>query len=121
MAVEKISLYDIEKFKLDEEFREIDEEIWPGAEENLAGDWAGVNMVVEGENGEQQDVLFVPSSDGDEIKDELMKRAALDSLPELTKEYIEAEVARTGESAEDIIKDYIAMVEQIMQNGKIED
>ena len=121
MAVEKISLAEIEEFKTDEEFKELDESIWPGAEENLAGDWQAEKIEKVDENGSVKEYLFIPDSDQESYVQAKKIEAALNVVPECTVEYVKAEMERTGATAEEVINDYIAIVEQILKDGDIEE
>ena len=88
MAVERISLAELEIFKLDEEIR--------GLEQSHSDDVPGKNDV-----------------DPNEVQ------AILDSLPEFNEEYVRSEMKRTGASAEDVIAKYLAMIDIIVETGKL--
>ena len=65
------------------------------------------------ENGELKEYLFIPNLESDEINDELERLSELNGLPVCDPSYVEAEMKRTGKSAEDIIAEYLAKIETI--------
>lgn len=119
MAIEKISLADIEELKMDEEFKELDSSTWPGAEENLSGDWEVRSIKRQEADGSEHEYLFVPDADQEEFMKGKRTEAALDAIPECTVEYVQAEMERTGATAEEVINDYIAIVDQLLKDGEI--
>ena len=117
MAVEKISLAEIENFKLDEEIRRLEEIPFEGLPDpNKKVKFKKV--IKRFKDGSQKEFLFVPSEPEKEV-DPNEVQAILDSLPECNEEYVRSEMERTGASVEEVIAKYLAMIELVVDNGEI--
>ena len=102
-----------------ENFRDIDGNIWPGMEKNFSGNWDIKEIKKQAADGSMQELVFVPDSAQEEFAKQQKTDAALDAIPKCTAEYVEEEMQKTGASAEEVINDYIAIVEKLLKDGEV--
>ena len=118
MAVEKISLNEIEDFKREEEMKNLDETYFEGLDDAFIDNENTKTVIKKSEDGKVTEYLFVPDGGEDETLLERQIDAAVENIPECTPEYVSSEMERTGASAEEVIADYISLVEMLIDENK---
>ena len=102
-----------------ENFKDIDGSVWPGMEDNLSGSWDIKEVKKKLADGNIQELVFVPDAEQEKYEKMQKTEAALDAIPACTVEYVEEEMKRTGATAEEVINDYIAIVERLLKDGEV--
>ena len=102
-----------------ENFKDIDGSMWPGMEENFSGEWDVKEVKRKVADGSIQELVFVPDLAQEELAKQQRTDAALDAIPKCTAQYVEEEIKRTGATAEEVINDYIAIVEKLLKDGEV--
>lgn len=121
MAVEKISLAEIEAFKEDEEMKRLNA-LYADEIAEIERNPVKLRKVVKRmPDGSEKEYLFVPDGTEDETYVARCAEAVLKSLPECNEEYVRSEMERTGASAEEVIAYYLALVESVAESGEIPD
>ena len=118
MAVEKISLAEIEALKEEEEMAEIDNTQFDDMEEPDA-EYTTKTVIKRAEDGSQKEFMFVPDDTEDDTLEARRIQAIMDNLPVCDEEYIRAEMEKTGASPEEVVADYLALIDVIIENGEI--